>query len=332
MSRAQPSTRSRVFVARHIPAVGLDLLAGSCEVDLWDGLLSPPREALLTRVAGCAGILSLLTDRIDAAIMDAAGPGLKVISNYAAGVDNVDLPAATARRVPVGHTPDVLTETTADLAWALLMAAARRLAEGVRYVERGEWRTWEPELLLGHDMHGATLGVVGLGRIGRAVARRAGGFSMRVLASGSGHAPSEPPPDAVELVELPTLLRESDFISLHAPLTPETRGLFGAEVFAAMKRTAILVNTARGPLVDTGALVDALHNGEIGGAALDVTDPEPLPADHPLLTLANCIVVPHIGSASVATRSRMAEMAAQNLLAGLRGERLPHCANREVYG
>ena len=323
--------RPRVFITRRIPAAGLDLIRAACDVDLWDESLPPGREMLLAHAAGCDGILALLTDRIDAEVMDAAGPHLRVISNFATGVDNIDLRAASARGIAVGNTPDVLTETTADLAWALLMASARRILEGVRYVERGEWRTWGPETLLGNDVHGATLGIVGFGRIGRAVARRAVGFSMRVLATSSGpHLQSELTSD-VEFVHLHTLLAESDFISVHAPLTAATHHLFDRAAFAKMKPTVTLVNTARGPIVDTDALVEALREGGIRGAALDVTEPEPLPADHPLLSLSNCIVLPHIGSASVATRDRMAWTAASNLLAGIRGERLPACANPDIY-
>ncbi len=271
----------------------------------------------------------MLTDRIDGEVMDAADQQLRVISNFAVGVDNVDVAEATRRKIPVGHTPGILTEATADLAWTLLMAAARRITEGDRYVRAGKWRTWEPQLLLGAAVHGATLGIVGFGRIGRAVARRAKGFDMRVLySSRSEMADSE----GATRVELPELLRESDFVSIHVPLNAETHHLFGAAAFGQMKRGAILVNTARGPVVDPVALYDALASGHLGGTALDVTEPEPLPADHPLLRLANCIVVPHLGSATSATRDRMARMAAENLLAGVSGQRLPYCVNPEVYG
>ncbi len=321
-------SRPTVFVARNIPAAGLDLIRAACETRLWQDQLPPPREALLEQVRGCDGILALLTDRIDGAVMDAAGPQLRVISNFAVGVDNIHVAEATRRGIPVGNTPGVLTETTADLAWALLMAAARRVVEGDRYVRDGQWQTWEPQLLLGPDVYGATLGIVGFGRIGQAVARRAQGFAMRVLYSSRSIIEA---PGATR-VDFQTLLRESDFVTIHTPLTPDTRHLFNKEAFKVMKRGAILVNTARGPIVDQGALCEALQSGHIAAAALDVTDPEPIPPDDPLLTLPNCIVVPHIGSASIATRNRMAEMAARNLLAGVRGERLPHCVNPEVYG
>lgn len=320
--------KPRVFVAYEIPTAGLDLIAPECDMDVWHGDLPPSGHDLLSRVRGCDGILTLLTVPIDGKVMDAAGSQLKVISNYAVGVDNIDVGAATDRGIPVGNTPGVLTETTADLAWALLMAAGRRIVESERYVRGGRWRTWEPNLLLGHDIYGATLGIVGFGRIGQAVARRAQGFGMRVQYSNrSGPVDF----DGATHVEFETLLQESDFVSIHTPLTPDTRHLFNANAFNAMKRGAILINTARGPVVDQQALYTALSSGQLAAAALDVTDPEPLPADDPLLTLPNCIVVPHIGSASIATRNRMAEMAARNLLAGVRGEQLPHCVNVQVY-
>lgn len=290
----------------------------------------PPRDVLLARVRGVDGVLSLLTDRIDGPLLDATGPQLKVVSNHAVGFDNIDVPAATARGIPVGNTPGILTDATADFAFALLMAAARRVVEGERYVRAGRWRTWGPSLLLGQDVHGATLGVVGYGRIGQALARRARGFDMRVLyydpSASAGAAEA-----SATAVDLETLLAESDFVSLHTPLTPETRGLMNRERFALMKPTAVLINTARGPIVDPDALYDALVTRRIFAAALDVTDAEPIPSDSPLLTLDNLIVVPHIASASVATRQKMSLLAAENLIAGVRGERLPNCVNPEVY-
>jgi lactate dehydrogenase-like 2-hydroxyacid dehydrogenase len=310
----------RVFVARAIPAAGLDLLRPHAELDVWPDCLPPPRAALLERVRGAGAVLSLLTDRIDAEVMDAAGPGLKVISNYAVGLDNVDLAEAARRGIPVGHTPGVLTESTADLAFALLLAAARRLPEGERAVKAGQWLTWEPTWMLGRDVASATLGIVGYGRIGRAVAARARGFRMRVLAC--GRTPIADPAGAQE-VTMDELLARSDFVSLHAPLTDATRHLIRRETLARMKRGAILINTARGGLVDQDALAQALRDGHLAGAALDVTTPEPLPADHPLLQVPTCLVVPHVGSATIETRNRMAEIAARNALAGLRGEPLP---------
>jgi glyoxylate reductase len=321
-----------VFVSRVIPDEGLDPIREACRATVWEDDLPPPRDALLGSIEGCDGVLALLTDRVDDEFLDRAGPQLKVVSNFAVGFDNIDVPACTARGIPVGNTPGVLTETTADLAWALLMAAARRLPEGDRYVRAGKWKTWGPMLLMGPDVHGATLGIVGFGRIGQAVARRARGFGMRVLY----HDPRRVSPGVeseygAEFRTLEGILPESDFVTLHVDLRPETRGLIDAERLGWMKPSAILVNTSRGPVVDSMALLDALRDGVIAGAALDVTDPEPLPADHPLLSLDNCLVVPHIASASRTTRGKMASMAAANLLAGVRGERLPTPVNPEVY-
>ena len=309
---------ARVFVTRRLPGPALDRLAAEHEVEVWPEQLPPEKEQLLARAPELEGLLSLLTDPIDAELIGAAVQ-LRAISNYAVGVDNVDLETATARAIPVGNTPGVLTESTADLALALILGCSRRLVEGDAYVRRGEWRTWEPGLLLGHDLHGATVGIVGYGRIGRAVAGRLAGFGCEILhTSRSGGV-------AVE-----ELLERSDFVTLHCPLTPETRGLIGDVALRAMKRTAYLINTARGPVVDSEALTRALHAGEIAGAALDVTDPEPLPGDHPLLRAPGLLVLPHIGSATHATRERMAQMAVDNLLAGLAGEPMPHQANPAI--
>ncbi len=311
-------------MARVIADAGLRLVREACETDVWPEDGPPPRDELLRRVAGCDGILTLLSDRVDEELLEAAGPGLRVVSNYAVGYDNVDVAACARRGIVVGNTPGVLTETTADLAWALMLAARRRVTEGDRFVRGGKWRTWGPNLLLGSDVHGATLGIVGFGRIGQAVARRAVGFGMTVLYTSRTRAP-----EAVEaahvarFVDLDELLDGSDIVSLHCALTPETRGLIGRRALELMKPTATLVNTARGPVVDQPALYTALRDGVIAAAGLDVTDPEPIAPDDPLLSLENCIVVPHIASATHATRGRMAEMAAANLLAGVRGEPLP---------
>lgn len=324
--------RRRVLVTRIIPDEGLEPLHEACEVDLWPEELPPPRDELLRRVAGVDALLSLLTDRVDDELLDSAGPQLRVVSNYAVGFDNIDVPACTRRGIPAGNTPGVLTETTADLAFALLMAAARRVDEGSRYVRAGRWRTWGPLLLLGTDIHGATLGIVGFGRIGREMAKRAGGFGMRVLYHDVHPAtPEDEAALGARRVELDELFATADFISLHVNLTDETRHLIDAAALRAMKPTAVLVNTSRGPVVDQAALHDALRDGEIFAAGLDVTDPEPMAPDDPLLSLENCLVVPHIASASSVTRGRMAAMAAANVLAGLRGERLPTCVNPEVY-
>ncbi len=326
------AARPRVFVARRIPDDGLRPILEATDAVVWPDELPPPRHELLRAVAGCEGVVTLLTDRVDAELLDAAGPGLRVVSNYAVGFDNVDVPECTRRGIPVGNTPGVLTETTADLAWALLMAAARRLPEGDRYVRAGRWKTWGPLLLLGPDVHGATLGIVGFGRIGQAMARRAGGFGMTILYHDVARAP-----EAVErelgatYVPLEGLLERSDFVSLHVNLTPETRHLIDAGRLSRMRPDAVLVNTSRGPVVDPAALYEALRDGTIFAAALDVTEPEPIPPDDPLLALDNCLVVPHIASASRATRGKMAAMAAANLLAGLRGERLPTPVNPEAH-
>jgi lactate dehydrogenase-like 2-hydroxyacid dehydrogenase len=293
-------------------------------MDLWEDDLPPPRDELLRRVAGCDGVLTLLTDKVDDAFLDAAGPRLKVVSNYAVGYDNIDVPACARRSIAVGNTPGVLTDTTADLAFALLMAAARRLPEGDRYVRAGAWKTWGPLLLLGPDVHGATIGIVGFGRIGQAVARRARGFGMQVLYHDlEPLPPSVTDPLGATYLPLEQLLPRSDFVTLHVNLSPVTRHLINEGTLAQMKRTAVLVNTSRGPVVDQTALAAALRDGVIWAASLDVTDPEPIPMDDALLGLDNCLIVPHIASASRATRGKMAAMAAANLLAGVRGEALP---------
>ncbi len=326
------ANRPRVFVSRRIPEDGLNRILAAADADVWPDELPPPRDELLRRIEGVDGVLALLTDRVDAEFFDRAGPQLKVVSNYAVGFDNIVVPEATRRGVPVGNTPGVLTDTTADLAWALLMAAGRRVVEGDRYVHDDRWRTWGPLLLLGTDISGATLGIVGFGRIGQAMARRAAGFGMTVL-----YHDVQPLPDSVTgplgatFVGLDELFERSDFVTLHTNLTDETRHLVNEARLRRMKPTSVLVNTSRGPVVDQKALHRALSEGWIMAAGLDVTDPEPMLISEPLLALPNCIVVPHIASASRATRAKMAEMAAANLLAGVRGERLPTPVNPEVY-
>ena len=316
--------RRRVFVTRPIPEAGLAEVRAEADVDLWPEELPPPRAVLLERVQGIDGLLSLLTDRIDVEVLDAAGPGLRVVSNFAVGYDNIDVAACRARGISVGNTPGVLTETSADLAFALLMAVARRLPEGYDLVRHDRWQTWGPLQLLGKDVHGATLGIVGFGRIGREMARRAQGFGMRTLYHSRTRASAAVEAElAATAVTLDELLARSDFVSLHTALNEQTRGLIDAAALARMKRGAILVNTSRGGVVDQLALADALRSGHLFGAGLDVTDPEPMRAADPLLELPNCLVVPHIASASERTRDRMAQKAARNLLAGLRGEPLP---------
>jgi lactate dehydrogenase-like 2-hydroxyacid dehydrogenase len=297
-------------ITRRLIGRALEDLAARHEVEVWEGELPPSPQRLRELAAGAEGLLCLLTDTVDAALLDAC-PRLRVVSNYAVGTDNVDLAACAARGIAVGRTPDVLTDSTADLTLALILAAARRLPDAARAVADGEWRTWEPARWLGMELDGATLLVVGPGRIGRAVARRAEAFGMHVLLAGRG----EPLP-----------LEEADVVTLHCPLTPDTRHLIDDRALARMKPGALLVNTARGPIVDTDALLRGLRDGVIAGAALDVTEPEPLPPNHPLLGAPNLLVLPHVGSATTRARARMTEIAVANLLAGLAGEPLPHPA------
>lgn len=321
-------TYPKIFVTRLIPDLGLSLIKKHFPtLEVWTHDLPVPREQLLEKVRGADGLLCLLTERIDAELMDAIGSQVKVISSMSVGVDHVDLVEATKRGIPIGNTPGVLTDATADQAFALLLAAARRITEAERYVRAGKWVTWSPSLLLGADLAGATLGIVGFGRIGQAVAKRAQGFDLRVIY----HDPTAEPVFGAEHVDLDTLLHESDFVSIHLPLTSTTRHLVNADFLSKMKPNAVLVNTARGGVLDQAALYTALKSNQIFAAALDVTDPEPLPMNSPLLQLENCLIVPHLGSASKRTRDQMSLLAAQNLVAALNGERLPHCANPDVY-
>jgi glyoxylate reductase len=319
--------RPRVFATRVLPGGALDGLARRVALEVWPERRAPAELAAGARDAD--GLLCLLTDRVDAALI-ASCARLRVVSSVSVGVDHVDLVAATARGIPVGNTPGVLTETTADLAFALLLAAARRVAEGDRMVRAGAWvpeRVWEPDMLLGRDVHGMTLGLVGLGAIGQAMARRAAGFGMRVL--GWSRTPRDVP--GVEQTSLDALLAEADAVSVHVALVPETRGLIDAAAIARMKRGAVLVNTARGGIVDEAALAAALREGRLAAAGLDVFAREPLDPASPLLALPNVVLTPHVGSASEATRARMASLAVRNLEAALAGERMPHCANPAVY-
>ncbi len=324
--------KPKVFVTRRIAQEALDRIAAETNMELWPEELPPPYDLLVQKAVQTEGLLTLLTDRIDKDLINAA-PNLKVISNYAVGYDNVDLFEAGKRGIVVGNTPNVLTETTADLAFALLLASARRVVEGHEYTRRGDWKTWSPMGFLGQDVHGATLGIIGLGRIGIEMARRARGFGMRILYHGP-HRKSEPLEKelGVEYVaELKDLLSSSDFISVHVPLTPTTERLIGQAEFQLMKKNAVFINTARGGLVDQRALYEALRAGRIFAAGLDVTAVEPILPDDPLLSLGNVIITPHIGSASIKTRERMAVMAAKNLLAGIRGELPPNCVNPEAF-
>jgi lactate dehydrogenase-like 2-hydroxyacid dehydrogenase len=324
--------RPRVFVTRRISQEGLDRIASQTDADVWPGDLPPSRDELLRRVAGVDGLLSMVTEKIDDELLERAGPQLKVVSTFAVGFDNIDVAACTRRGVAVGNTPGVLTDSAADAAFALLMAAARRIPEGYDYVRQDRWKAWAPMIMLGSDIHHATLGIIGFGRIGREVAKRARGFDMRVLYYNRHPASAEDEQRlGAQRASFDDVLAQSDFISLHVTLTPETHHLMNAANLAKMKRSAILVNAARGPVVDPDALYDALKNGVIAGAALDVTEPEPIAGDHKLLSLPNCLVVPHIATASVATRRKMTDIAADNLFAGVKGEPLPSCVNPEVY-
>lgn len=327
----QTLPKAKVFITRRLPDIDLGKLEQIAEVETWNQTQEPPYSLLLEKAKKIDGLLCLLTDRIDKQLIETAA-SLKVISQMAVGYDNIDIAAATARGIPIGNTPGVLTDATADLTWALLMVAARRIVEGERLVRTGQWQTWSPTLLLGADLSGSTLGIIGFGRIGQAVARRARGFDLRVLYYSRRRRERElERAMGIEYAELNTLLQESDFVTLHASLTPDTYHLMSEIQFDLMKRSAILINTARGSMVDSEALFKALSTGQIAGAALDVTEPEPLPPSSPLLELNNVIITPHIGSASKQTRTKMAQMAVDNLIAGLQGEKLPNCVNREVY-
>ena len=325
-------TKQRVFVTRMVPQKGLDLILNqpNIEAEVWPGDLPPSREVLLEKVRGIDGLYCLLTEKIDDELLEVAGPQLKVVSQMAVGYDNIDVAACTRRGIPVGNTPGVLTEATADLTLGLLLGTARQLVRAAEAVKAGRWQTWEPMGYTGPDIYGSTIGIIGLGRIGLAVARRLQGFNVHLLYHNRHPSPTDAEVRAT-WVDLDTLLAESDFVTLHCPSTPETKHLINAERLRRMKPTATLINTARGDVVDQAALIEALREGVIAYAGLDVTTPEPLPADDPLLSLPNAIVLPHIGSASIPAREKMAMMTAENLLAGLRGERLPNCVNPGVY-
>ncbi|MBW4683493.1 MAG: D-glycerate dehydrogenase [Komarekiella atlantica HA4396-MV6] len=322
-------SQAKVFITRRLP-VELEQLRSHAWVEVWTERQPPPYEVLLEKVKEIDGLLCLLTDRIDRQLIELGT--FKVISQMAVGYDNIDIAAATARQIPVGHTPGVLTDATADFTWALLMAAARRVVEADRFTRAGLWQTWEPDLLLGPNVTGATLGIVGFGRIGQAVARRAKGFEMKILYTSKHQCNPELEQSlGVEFATLEYLLQESDFVTLHTPSAEDTNHLFSDRQFQIMKPSAILINTARGSVINPDSLYRALSSGQIAAAAVDVTEPEPIPTDSPLLTLDNLIITPHIGSASRQTRSKMAAIAIANLIAGLTGDRLPDCVNPEVY-
>ena len=322
----------KVYVSREIAEQGLNLLREVTELNVWQEKELMPRETQFQLFADCDGLLTTTDILVDAQLLEAC-PAVKVVSNQAVGFDNVDVPACTAAGVPVGNTPDVLTETTADLAFALILAAARRLAEMVEWVKQDRW-TPERGMLenLGRDVHHATLGIIGLGRIGREVARRAAGFNMTVLYQDLKRDKLAELQFGARYVDKETLLNQSDFVSLHLPLSPETHHYIGLNELKRMKPSSMLINSARGQIVDQAALLDALKNGRIAGAGLDVTDPEPIRANSPLLALPQVTVLPHIGSATRETRAKMAERAAQNLIKALNGRPMISCINPEAFG
>jgi glyoxylate reductase len=318
----------KVFVTREIPAAGLIKITAATNADVWMEPLPPSRDVLLEKVSGCHGLLTLLTEKVDAELMDAAGPDLKVISNFAVGYNNVDVEEASRRGIKVGNTPGVLTEATADIAFALMMAAARRIVEGQDFIRQDRWKTWEPLGHIGADLLGKTIGIVGMGRIGYAMAKRCyGGWGMKVLYSSRSTKADAEKNLAAQRVDFDTLLAESDFVSVHTDLNETTKHLFNADAFRRMKKSAIFVNSARGPIHHQGDLYEALKSREIFAAGLDVTDPEPITKDEPLLTLTNCVIAPHIGSGTISSRNGMAEISADNLLAGVHGQPLRHAVN-----
>ena len=324
--------KPKIYVTRQIFDEAVDRLREATDMKYWDSEMPPSRDELLREVQDIDGLFCLLTEKIDAELFDAA-PNLRVVSNMAVGFDNIDVAEATKRGIPVGNTPGVLTETTADFAFALLMAAGRRVSEGDRYTRAGNWKTWGPMVLLGQDIHGSTLGIIGFGRIGVEMAKRAKGFGMNIVYYDViRNEEREREYGATYCSDVSELLAQSDFVSIHVNLTPETRHLINADTLSGMKSTAVLVNTSRGPVVDQTALYHALKDGTIGAAGLDVTEVEPISMDDPLLTLENVIIAPHIASGSVVTRTKMSLMAVDNLMAGLNGEPLPNTPNPEVRG
>jgi glyoxylate reductase len=323
-------SQPKVYVTREIPKRGLKVIKERFDAEVWPEYRPPPKEVIIHKVGNVDAIVSLLSDKIDAEVLDAA-PELKIVAQMAVGFDNIDVRVATKRGMYVTNTPEVLTETTADFAWALLMAVARRVVEADRYVRTEKWKVgWHPSMLLGRDIHGATIGIVGAGRIGSAVARRAKGFNMKILYYDVVFRPELEKELGAKSVDLDMLLRESDFVSVHVPLMKETYHLINEASLKLMKKTAYLINNSRGPVVDEKALYEALKEGRIAGASLDVFEQEPTPMDNPLLKLDNVVVAPHISSSSHETRSRMAEMVAENLIAFFEGRIPPNLVNREV--
>lgn len=322
----------QVFVTREIPAVGLELLKeAGLTVSVFSGALPIPRAELLLAVAGCSALITTVADTVDEALLAAAGPSLRVVANFAVGTNNIDIAACTQRQVVVSNTPDVLTEATADLTFALLLAAARRLLEGAALVRSGRWQGWEPLQLLGLELHGQTIGIIGLGRIGQAVAKRALGFGMEVLYYSRTRNQAAESALGVRYAPLTELLASSDFVSLHTPLTTDTRHLLGEAELRLMKPSAVIINTARGPVVDEAALCRALQEGRLWGAGLDVFEHEPQLTPG-LTELPNVVLAPHLGSATISARNSMARLCAEAVIAVLRGSRPKTLVNPEVYG
>jgi glyoxylate reductase len=328
--RMQSMMKEGVFITRMIPDEGLNQIKAEFEVSVWTKDEPPSKEEIIKGAQGCTGLVTLLSDPIDTDLMDSL-PNLKVIAQYAVGYDNIDIRSATERGIMVTNTPGILTETTADLTWALILSTSRRVPESDKYVRDGNWQVaWGPKMLLGRDIFGSTLGIIGLGRIGSAVARRAIGFSMKILYHSRSRKEEIETELGAKRTDLETLLRQSDVVSVHVPLSDETRGMIGLDELKLMKQTAILVNTSRGPVIDEDALIQALESGLISGAGLDVFREEPIPLNSALLQLDNVVLLPHIGSASVKTRAKMAEMCAANLIAALNGKIPPNLVNPEV--
>ncbi len=318
--------KPKVYITRNIPEKGIETLKSLYDVKVWPDELAIAKDILKEELRDCQGVITMLSDKIDSQVIDSA-PNLKVISNYAVGYDNIDIKYASSKGIKIGNTPGVLTETTADLAFTLLMAVSRRITEAAEYGKQGNWKTWGPQLMLGYDIWGSTIGIIGFGRIGQAMARRALGFGMKVLYYSRTRKQQAEKEMNVTYCSLEQIYQQSDFISLHTDLNPSTKGLIGKEAFQAMKPSCILINTARGQVVNTADLIDALKTKKIAGAGLDVTDPEPINMDSELLRMENCIVLPHIASASYSTRTRMSVMAAENIIAGICGKKLPYCVD-----
>jgi glyoxylate reductase len=322
--------KPKIYVTRKLPERGLQIIRKHFDMEVWPEYAPPPKKTIIEKAKNVDALATLLSDKIDAEVFNAA-PRLKIVSQLAVGYDNIDIPEATKRGIYVTNTPEVLTDTTADFAWALLMALARRVIEADKYVRTGQWKVgWHPDMMTGRDIYNATIGVVGAGRIGYAVAKRATGFSMKILFYDVVPRPEIEKDFGAKKVDLDTLLKESDFVSIHVPLMKETQHLINEQKLKLMKKTAYLINNSRGPVVDEKALYKALKEGWIAGAGLDVFEQEPTPVDNPLLKLDNVAVAPHISSASIETRSKMGEMVAENLVAFFEGKKPPNLLNADV--